>query len=82
MYRPTFSWPRHELEAIGQLHTPAALPQYPLDRRLGGPQSRFGRCVQEKNLVPAGIRTPALQLVARRYTDWAIPTRLYTHNKL
>jgi hypothetical protein len=33
----------------GQLHSPAALPQgksplYPLDRRLGGPQSWSGRC--------------------------------------
>jgi hypothetical protein len=28
----------------GQRHAPAALyPRYPLDRRLGGPQSRSGR---------------------------------------
>jgi hypothetical protein len=26
--------------------------RYPLDRRLGGPQSRFGRCGEERNLVP------------------------------
>jgi hypothetical protein len=25
-------------------------PRYPLDRRLGGPQSRSGRCGEEKNL--------------------------------
>jgi hypothetical protein len=25
MYRSTFSWPRHKLEASGQLHSPAAL---------------------------------------------------------
>jgi hypothetical protein len=25
---------------------------YPLDKRLGGPQSRFGRCGKEKNLLP------------------------------
>jgi hypothetical protein len=40
-----------------QLHAPAALPQgkrpwYPLDRRLGGPQSRSGRGGEEKNSRP------------------------------
>jgi hypothetical protein len=40
-----------------------------LDRRLGGPQSRSGRCGEENNLAPAGIRTPAVQPIARRYTD-------------
>jgi hypothetical protein len=42
------------MEASGQHHAPAALPQgkspyYPLDRRLGGPQSRSGRSSEEKN---------------------------------
>jgi hypothetical protein len=43
------------MEVSGQLHAPAALPQgksiwYPLDRRLGGPQSRSGRrCKEKKN---------------------------------
>jgi hypothetical protein len=37
--------------------TPAALPpgkepQYPLDRRLGGPQSHFGHGGKEKNSQP------------------------------
>jgi hypothetical protein len=32
---------------------------YPLIRRLGGPQSRSGRCGEEKNFVPAENRTPA-----------------------
>jgi hypothetical protein len=41
----------------GQLHAPAALPpgkepQYPLDRWLGGPQSRSGRGDEEKNSQP------------------------------
>jgi hypothetical protein len=45
------------MEVSGQLHTPAALPPgkdplYPLDRRLGGPQSRSGRGVLEKNSQP------------------------------
>jgi hypothetical protein len=38
----------------GQLHVPTALsqgksPRYPLDRKLGGLQSRSGRCGVEKN---------------------------------
>jgi hypothetical protein len=46
------------MEVNGQLHAPAALPQgkntwYPLDRRLGGPQSRSGHCDEEKNSQPS-----------------------------
>jgi hypothetical protein len=51
-------------------------PRYPFDRRLGGPQNRSGRRGEDKNLVPTGTRTPApsaVQPVASRYTDWAIP---------
>jgi hypothetical protein len=33
-------------------------PRYPLDRRLGGPQSRSGRSVNEKILYSSGTRTP------------------------
>jgi hypothetical protein len=44
----------------GQLHAPAALPQrkeprYPLDRGLGGPQSRSGRSGEEKNFALPGL---------------------------
>jgi hypothetical protein len=44
----------------GQFHAPAALlpgkdPQYQLDRRRGGLQSRSGRCGDEKNLALPGI---------------------------
>jgi hypothetical protein len=38
-------------------------PRYPLETRLGGPQSRSGRCGEEKNLASAGNRTPAVQPV-------------------
>jgi hypothetical protein len=67
------------MEVSDQFHAPAPLPPWksllhPLDRRLGGPQSESGRCEEEKNLAPDGIRTPAGQPVARRYTDRAIPT--------
>jgi hypothetical protein len=33
-------------------------PRYPLESRLGGPQDRSGRHVEEKILDPIGTRTP------------------------
>jgi hypothetical protein len=36
-------------------------PRYPLDKRLGGPQNRYGssgRCGEEKILDLTGVRTP------------------------
>jgi hypothetical protein len=50
-------------------------PRYPLDRRLGGPQSQSGRRGEEKNLDPTGARNSdhsVVQPAASRYTDWAI----------
>jgi hypothetical protein len=58
----------------GQLHAAAALPQgkspwYPLDRRLGCPQSRSGCGGEERNSQPLqGLEPPIIQLVAQRYT--------------
>jgi hypothetical protein len=45
------------MEKHGQLHALATLPLgkspwYPLDRRLGGPQTKSGRCSKEKNVLP------------------------------
>jgi hypothetical protein len=58
------------MEVSGQLQTPAASPQgespcYPSDRRLGGPQSQFGRGGEEKNaqMFP-GLEPPIIQPVA------------------
>jgi hypothetical protein len=48
-------------------------PPYRLYRRLGGPQSRSGRCGEGKNLSHAGNRTPAVHPTARHYINWAIP---------
>jgi hypothetical protein len=43
---------------------------YPLDRRLGGPQSRSGRGGEEKNSQPLpGIEPPIIQPIAQRYTS-------------
>jgi hypothetical protein len=54
-------------------------PRYPLDRRLGGPQSQSGHCgEEEKFLTPAENRNHAVQHVARFYSDWAIPAPLPT----
>jgi hypothetical protein len=58
------------LDWSGQSKSPATLPPekraypYPLDRRLGGPQRRSGRCCS----LP-GSETPAVQLASRRYTE-------------
>jgi hypothetical protein len=62
------------IEMSGQLHAPAALlPEkkfrYSLERSLGGPLRRSGRCGEEKGLALPGIRTPAIQLLASHYTD-------------
>jgi hypothetical protein len=49
------------MEVSGQVHAPAALPPggkspwYPLDRRLGEPQCRYGRGGEEKSLPLPGI---------------------------
>jgi hypothetical protein len=48
--------------------------RHTLDRRLGGPQSRSGRCREKKNLDPTGIWTLAVQAVARCHTSLAILT--------
>jgi hypothetical protein len=49
-------------------------PQYPLYRTVGGPHSRSGRYGETKHFACAGNRTQAVQAVAYRYTDLAIPT--------
>jgi len=64
----------------GQRHTSTSLPpgktRYPLYRRLGGPQGWFGRV--RKTLTPPRFDPRTVQLVASRYTDWAIPAHKYT----
>jgi hypothetical protein len=58
----------------GQRHAPAALPpgmtRCPLYRRLGRPQARSGRV--RKISPTTGFDPRTVQLVASRYTDWAI----------
>jgi len=55
----------------GQRHAPAALPsgktQYPLYRRLGGPQGRSGQV--RKSRPPLGFDPRTVRPLASRYTD-------------
>ena len=55
--------------------TPGKVTQYPLYRRLGGPQGQSGWV--RKISPPPGFDPWTVQPVASRYTDWAIPT--HTH---
>lgn len=44
--------------------------RYPLNERLGGPKSRFGRFGEEKNPLPlSGFEPQTIQPIAFRYTD-------------
>jgi hypothetical protein len=69
---------------VSQLHPPNSKPpekspRYSLDRRLGGPQNRSGRCGEEKHLAPAENPTPAIQPVARRdATDTGVIRMAFT----
>jgi hypothetical protein len=62
------------MKMSGEIHTPVALPpgketQYPLDRSLGGFQSRSGFGCEEKKSQPLpGLEPPIIQLVAQCYT--------------
>jgi hypothetical protein len=47
------------------LYSQRKSPWYPLDRRLGGPQSRWWR---EKFPAPSGNRTPIIQPAVQRYS--------------
>jgi hypothetical protein len=64
-----------------QIHAPVVLPpgnehRYPFYRRLGGPQTRSGRCGEERNLLsPCENRTLipwSSSPSPSRWTDWAI----------
>jgi hypothetical protein len=77
LYHP---WPQQLMVVNGRLHNPTVLPAgkeppYPLDRKLQMPQSRSGSYAEEKNLTPTENWTPAVQPVARYFTNWAIPVQ-------
>jgi hypothetical protein len=59
----------------GQSHALATLllgkTQYPLYRKLGGPQGQSGR--MQKIAPPLGFNPWTIQPIASRYTNYAIP---------
>jgi hypothetical protein len=60
---------RRVVRFVTRLLYPQGRPWYPLDRRLGGPQSRSGRGGEEKNSQPLpGLEVPIKQPVAQCYT--------------
>jgi hypothetical protein len=76
------------MEVTGQFHIPAALFQgnntlYSLDRRLSGPQGRYGCHGEEKSLLSLcwewNTDTSVVQSLSESLTDSAIPaTSNYT----
>jgi hypothetical protein len=53
---------------------------YPLDRRLSGPQSRYGRGGEEKNSQPLpGLKSPIIQPGAQRYTTELSRLHIYIY---
>lgn len=72
------SRPRHWIQVSWSASRPCPFTSHkqtthPLGRRLDEAQSGSGRYGDEKNLVLAGKRTPAVQPVCQHYTDWGIP---------
>jgi len=49
--------------------------QYLLDRRLRGPQRRFGHSGEEKNFSAASYRFPTVQRLAYRFSNWDVVHR-------
>jgi hypothetical protein len=50
------------------LYSQGKSPWYPLDRRLGGPQSQSGCSGEEKNFQPLlELKTPITQPIAQHY---------------
>jgi hypothetical protein len=75
------------MEVSDQLNAPPLYPQgkspwYPLDRRLGGPQSRSGHGGEEENSQPPPgieileILTTHICLVSRSENKWSLPSSL------
>jgi hypothetical protein len=58
MYRSTVSWRLMVSFTLRPLYSRGNTPKYPLDRKLGGPQSQPGRSGEEKILDPTRTRTP------------------------
>jgi hypothetical protein len=64
-----------QCHALTTLYSQGKEPQYPLDKRLGGPLSELvcTQRLEEKSFATAGDRTSVTQSIVRHYTDWAPP---------
>jgi hypothetical protein len=51
------------MEVSGQLYPQGNSPWYPLDRRLGGPQSRSARGGEEKNSQPPPVDDYEMKMI-------------------
>jgi hypothetical protein len=74
-----YSWLQHWMEASGHIHAPHALPSGKaspvlIRKEAGWAPEKAWKLWRRKNHPLAGKRTPAVQLVTRRYTEWALPT--------
>jgi hypothetical protein len=79
----THSWPRHYMGASGQRHAPAALlppgkwPPVPIVQEAGrAPEPVWTQRLEEKSFClcrESNLGRPAVQPVARHYTDLAAP---------
>jgi hypothetical protein len=49
---------------------PRKEPRYPLNRRLGGPQSRLEVLERKRFLAPIGIRTPRKETINNSHIDF------------
>jgi hypothetical protein len=72
MYRPTFSWPRNWRWVASFTHW------YPLDKRLGAPQSRSGQRGENSWPYRDSNSDPfVVQPIASRYTDYTNPAPFF-----
>jgi hypothetical protein len=75
------------MEVSGQFHASVALPpekepQFPLDRGLGGPQSRSGRGVEKKNsYLPPGLEPRSSNRPARSLYRLSYPGSKWNHRQ-
>jgi hypothetical protein len=81
MYRSTYSWPRHWLEVSSQIHPSAAFSPgkellVPTGQEAGWAPEQVRGTWRGENPYPyrdSNSKSSAVQSVASRYADWAIP---------